>query len=496
MGACYENPKTAADIRRLEANMEKHEANVLKELFEQDSKITELLCKFGGNFEAAFDSYLSGLEQEGKLKDIITASVLSLLNSVDKRTSGMINVKEFGAVGDGVWDDTAAIQTAIDHANKHGRKVYVPAGNYLISAPIMLNGCSLIGEHGNVFAPSGTVFECATEGFAAICQGSTDAADCMFTICDVAVKGAATGFEIVYAINSKFERLYAIECGTGFQIGDPSAVGCMFCEFSNLYTKDCAIAVVIDSAEYMNNNRFINGFWEADNEALNMRVTGGYGAIGNVFNNVEFRSRLGRGAVLTSCINTAFNSCYFECGANALRFENYCTAVVRDCTYGSFSKGNLYGDVNVIRAAGNGGALTVDGGIVYNTEENNVGAFFDATNAAVFQNVVVVRNVARNTSNGYELFPKATKYHEQNTLTGTVIVPAGDKAEVEYTFEKPFNSVPLILCATMRGESGTERGLSHCFSERTATGGKISITNDSTGDRAVSFSVYAKSMAE
>ncbi len=54
--------------------------------------------------------------------------------------SGMINVKTaYGARGDGVTDDTAAIQTAISH-NIHGPNgaiLYFPAGVYLVSSPLV-----------------------------------------------------------------------------------------------------------------------------------------------------------------------------------------------------------------------------------------------------------------------------------------------------------------------------------------------------------------------
>ncbi|KAH0547838.1 hypothetical protein FGG08_000095 [Glutinoglossum americanum] len=57
------------------------------------------------------------------------------------------NVKEFGAKGDGVTDDTVAINTAISQGGRCGRGcdsstvspalVYFPAGTYLVSAPII-----------------------------------------------------------------------------------------------------------------------------------------------------------------------------------------------------------------------------------------------------------------------------------------------------------------------------------------------------------------------
>ncbi len=44
------------------------------------------------------------------------------------------NVKDFGALGDGVADDRAAIQTAIDNASASGiAGILFPAGTYRVS---------------------------------------------------------------------------------------------------------------------------------------------------------------------------------------------------------------------------------------------------------------------------------------------------------------------------------------------------------------------------
>lgn len=57
------------------------------------------------------------------------------------------NVKDYGALGDGVTDDTAAINAAITAGYRCGQGcdsstvvpalVYFPAGNYIVSAPIV-----------------------------------------------------------------------------------------------------------------------------------------------------------------------------------------------------------------------------------------------------------------------------------------------------------------------------------------------------------------------
>lgn len=46
--------------------------------------------------------------------------------------SGALNVREYGAVGDGVTDDRAACQAAITAIGSSGGTVLFPPGNYLI----------------------------------------------------------------------------------------------------------------------------------------------------------------------------------------------------------------------------------------------------------------------------------------------------------------------------------------------------------------------------
>lgn len=55
-------------------------------------------------------------------------------------SSGVVNIKDFGAIGDGVADDTAEIQAAIDYAFAHNiRTILGPDGVYKTSSPIYLD---------------------------------------------------------------------------------------------------------------------------------------------------------------------------------------------------------------------------------------------------------------------------------------------------------------------------------------------------------------------
>ena len=54
-------------------------------------------------------------------------------------TGASVNVRDFGAVGDGITDDTAAIQACIDNAIYYTKcAVYIPAGTYKISSTIQV----------------------------------------------------------------------------------------------------------------------------------------------------------------------------------------------------------------------------------------------------------------------------------------------------------------------------------------------------------------------
>ena len=57
-----------------------------------------------------------------------------------------VSVKEYGVKGDGVTDDTVAIQAALDAAAAHlsGAELFFPAGVYIVSAPLVMGDNTII----------------------------------------------------------------------------------------------------------------------------------------------------------------------------------------------------------------------------------------------------------------------------------------------------------------------------------------------------------------
>ncbi len=118
-----------------------------------------------------------------------------------------VNIKDYGAVGDGETDDTEAIQTALDT----GRKVLIPEGNFAITASLKPGGYDQVIEGEGFSVSIITVIGADVNGF--------DDSDLTYNRCtmrDFSIVGDnTTGIGIKFTkqcYDSRFENL-KIFCG-------------------------------------------------------------------------------------------------------------------------------------------------------------------------------------------------------------------------------------------------------------------------------------------
>jgi hypothetical protein len=83
----------------------------------------------------------------------VTATGSTTARNLDDRFADVVNVLDFGAVGDGIVNDTASIQAAIDFASTLGGIVMIPEGRYLLTSTVSMRS--------NVYVKceSGTIFD-------------------------------------------------------------------------------------------------------------------------------------------------------------------------------------------------------------------------------------------------------------------------------------------------------------------------------------------------
>jgi len=126
--------KTEAELFVGSLNLKIVEDENLKEGY---NDITSYLSEYGKNAPVMGWVFIENkqIKEYGfYYKDMYMSNIEGEFDFEKLNASKLVNIKDYGAVGDGITDDTAAIKTAIEELNENGGALYFPIGTYLVSA--------------------------------------------------------------------------------------------------------------------------------------------------------------------------------------------------------------------------------------------------------------------------------------------------------------------------------------------------------------------------
>ena len=207
------------------------------------------------------------------LKNTRVSSITFPDNTVQTTASqvGMINILNYGAIGDGTTDCTTAINNAITALGSGGKTLYIPQGNFLVSGQLTFDNLTNAG----VFS-QGTLKVGTNNNFAVIyISGTTNLS---FTgslkITNPTSRTGITGIKVDEVVGTNnflsLDTIFLSDINLGIQVATTANVNVR--RFSNIVINSCTTGIECKAS----NNLFTN-----------VSITGGtYGIVNNGSRNV------------------------------------------------------------------------------------------------------------------------------------------------------------------------------------------------------------------
>jgi len=292
------------------------------------------------------DIYSEGSQS---MQELLSASGSSLVGfiadgtgaayrTVQAKLRDTVSVKDFGAVGDGVTDDTAAIQAAFTYANslkrtglaatiQHpGCTVVFPGGTYNVSgiATSFLVECNVESDGAGILVPaaySGTVFTVGLTASGDLLSTADITLPDVYKPTGSAIVAGSTGIRVVN-LNASVVRFGRVDYFARAHHLGGIGQGTVYCDFFFGQTAYASVILYIlpGSGGWCNANNFFGGNWRLSGS----RVTGQYhilmdgsspatAIVGNNFHGTSFE---GNGAIYVvyakNAYGNTFNGCYNE----------------------------------------------------------------------------------------------------------------------------------------------------------------------------------------
>lgn len=288
-------------VKRLIREFKEFYLDTTKTLLEHDSKMAELCNYLKDNLSDSLRCLLDTMIASGELEQLIK----EMLCNHDP-----VSVKEYGAIGDGLTDDTVAFLTAIEDADKNGCVLLVPEGTYLIKRTLVFpksSKCKNFVLKGINKRISTLKFD-LTEGTAIDMQGE-DSDRIYGTIEDIRIESANTnqvdGITLKNNQNTKildnvhiqgfYNNIYINKNWT-LRIQDVTSVNALNCNLN--MSNDVVNSLIIDGGSYAG-SKGINIYIHGHNHHIsNCDISQGQEATGGVYANY--------------CHGLNITGCYFE----------------------------------------------------------------------------------------------------------------------------------------------------------------------------------------
>lgn len=204
-----------------------------------------------------------GVGQEAAYVSYLPAGAGAVVTDVQSRLREAVSVKDFGAVGDGAADDTAAIQACID-ANP-ARRIFFPKGVYKVSSTIWnkYDGTILEGESVGAYT-----FGQADDSYGTTLQWAGSAGGTVVKVARFESTSAPYSFSGGGIKNIRIDCLGTNTAGVGLYI--PDANNCVF-EHIKI---DQASSKALDLTGYVPDVTGINSVYNCAFRDMMITVTG------------------------------------------------------------------------------------------------------------------------------------------------------------------------------------------------------------------------------
>jgi hypothetical protein len=275
--------------------------------------------------------------------------------TVHQKLQESVSVKDFGAVGDGVTDDSVAIQAALDSG---AISVYVPAAQYYLSQGITIPPSVILWSEG--FAPSnplaGTIFKfalataiCVTLGGASSNNNSSSIKGISITRNAGSIPVGSIGLLNLNTYASIIEDVACFRHAIGFDFeGDDATLG-ITCMVNRIFTgaiSDSHVVIGTFPEVRFNQCRFgSNGAVDVACDSF-VKIQGGSTTNPSTGPN-------------TICMtNCQFNQGNGQVVTNWLNFANQTAGAISDIVYWSFDNCYIEGATNMVTSDSTWAALT------------------------------------------------------------------------------------------------------------------------------------------